>query len=106
MYMSVFYRKYTINFFLCLIYIASNAQITIPWSSSLNVNFGRGSSNPGPALTVGKSDFMYTTNLCPSVGYYTVVSKINCGYINNLSSFQFPIKHYLLCQNRSCSTQG
>ena len=84
MHMSVFFEKYSINFFLCFIYIASNAQITIPWSSSLNINFGRGLSNPGPPLTVGKSDFIYTTDLCPSVGQYTVVNTINCGYKKNL----------------------
>ncbi len=69
----------------CIICLAADAQITIPWSSSLNVNFGRGISNPGPPLSVGKTDFTYTTDLCPQQGYYTVVNSINCGYPLDLS---------------------
>ncbi len=59
----------------------ADGQITVPWSASLNVNFGRGAANPGPPLPVGASDFTYTTDLCPDKGSYTVVhSATSCGY--------------------------
>jgi hypothetical protein len=82
--MLLFLKKYIIAFPLFAIYLAGNAQITIPWSSGLNVNFGRGLSNPGSPLSIGKTDFIYTKDLCPSKGYYTVVNSINCGYDFNL----------------------
>lgn len=61
-------------------YMTTDAQITVPWSASLDVNFGRGSSNPGPPLPPGQSDFTYTTDLCPGKGSYTVVNATHCGY--------------------------
>jgi hypothetical protein len=78
--MAIVVRKYIMTLSSCIICFAGNAQITIPWSSSLNVNFGRGSSNPGLPLSIGKTDYIYTTDLCPQKGYYTVVNSINCGY--------------------------
>ncbi len=82
--MPLFYKKYVTTLSFCVVYITGNAQITIPWSSSLNVNFGRGSTNPGPSLPVGKTDFTYTTDLCPSKGNYTIVHSASCGYALDL----------------------
>lgn len=61
-------------------YLTANGQITVPWSASLNVNFGRGAANPGPPLPAGRTDFAYSTDLCPGVNSYTVVNASHCGY--------------------------
>ena len=50
--------------------------VTIPWSSSLNLTFGNGVTNPGP-LSVGYTDFTYTTNLNPAAGFYSIVNSDN-----------------------------
>jgi len=69
----------------CAIYCAGSfAQTTIPWSSSVNITFGQGVVNPGSPLPVGSSDFPYTTDTCPSPGFYTVVNKVHCSNINPL----------------------
>lgn len=78
--MLLFLRRYIIFFFAGIIHLTANAQTTVPWSSSLNVNFGKGSSGPGPPLSVGSTDFIYTTNTCPPIGNYTIVNAIACGY--------------------------
>ncbi|MDP4149211.1 MAG: gliding motility-associated C-terminal domain-containing protein [Bacteroidota bacterium] len=72
--------KYGMLVCACVIYLTGNAQITVPWSASLNVNFGRGPMNPGPPLAVGKTDFTYTPESCPAKGSYTVVNSIDCRY--------------------------
>ena len=65
-------------------YMTVYAQITVPWSASLDVNFGRGLANPGPPLPVGATGFTYTTDLCPAKGGYTVVNATRCGYSSDL----------------------
>lgn len=57
-----------------------NAQInlTIPSSPSLNVNFGVGNTNPGPPLSIGYTDFTYTTDSCPPAGNYSIVNSGKC----------------------------
>ncbi|HYJ64794.1 MAG TPA: gliding motility-associated C-terminal domain-containing protein [Parafilimonas sp.] len=53
-------------------------SLTIPSSASLNVNFGVGKNNPGPPLSIGYSDFTYTTQDCPSPGNYSIINSGNC----------------------------
>ncbi|MBS1917820.1 MAG: gliding motility-associated C-terminal domain-containing protein [Bacteroidetes bacterium] len=67
-----------IAFSLSVVCLSGNTQITVPWSSSLNVNFGRGTTNPAPPLSVGRTDFTYTTDLCPTRGNYTIVNAGAC----------------------------
>ena len=56
----------------------SQLRVTIPSSSSLNVTFGKGSSNTGPPLQVGSTDFTYTNNVCPQPGQYSVALADEC----------------------------
>jgi gliding motility-associated-like protein len=72
-------KTFLLIFFQFLFCIDTNAQlpVTIPWSSSLNVTFGNGVANPGPPLSVGYTDFTYSTSLAPRSGYYTVVNSNN-----------------------------
>ena len=45
----------------------------------LNVTFGDGTPNPGPALATGKTGYTYTTSLCPGLGEYTIArNNISC----------------------------
>ena len=43
----------------------SYAQFSVPWSSTVNVTFGRSGVNPGPPLPTGYTEFTYTTDPCP-----------------------------------------
>jgi gliding motility-associated-like protein len=63
----------------------------IPWGYALNVDFGRGISNPGPPLSTGYTSLSYTSSLCPDPGYYTVASSFNCP---NYPSVNFDAGHY------------
>ncbi|HEY4208606.1 MAG TPA: gliding motility-associated C-terminal domain-containing protein [Puia sp.] len=63
----------------------------IPWGYALNLDFGRGKTDPGPPLSAGYTSLNYTTSSCPDPGYYTVESKFNC---TNFSSFNFDAGHY------------
>ena len=56
----------------------SQLRVTIPSSSSLNVTFGKGSSNTGAPLQVGSTDFTYTNNVCPQPGQYSVTLADEC----------------------------
>jgi hypothetical protein len=56
----------------------SQVRVTIPWASSLNVNFGEGTDNPGTPLAQGYSDFSYTVDTCPAPGYYSIVNQEKC----------------------------
>ncbi len=58
------------------------AQLTVPWSSTLNMTFGKGSANPGRPLQAGKTGLQYTTDLCPSPGYYTITNNEACTSLN------------------------
>jgi gliding motility-associated-like protein len=71
-------KTFLLTFFKFLFCIDTNAQlrVTIPWSSSLNQTFGNGSVNPGP-LSVGYTDFVYTTDPRPSAGFYSVINSTN-----------------------------
>jgi gliding motility-associated-like protein len=60
------------------------AQYSIPWSSTVNVTFGKGSLNPAPPLSTGYTEYTYTTEACPPVGSYTILNKQLCP---QLSSF-------------------
>ena len=63
---------------LCFLNCFSQVRVTIPSSSSLNINFGEGIANPGPPLSQGYSDFLYTTDTCPAPGYYSIVNSEKC----------------------------
>src|SRR5262245_28990810 len=54
------------------------AQHSIPWSSTVNITFGKGSINPGPPLSTGYTEYTYTTQACPSAGSYTILNKQLC----------------------------
>src|SRR5580765_8479049 len=71
-------KHYSILFFALLFRVLAYAQLSIPWSSSLSVSFGQGTTDPGPPLSTGTTDFIYTTDPCPRAGYYTIVSKQFC----------------------------
>ena len=60
----------------CCTIIYAQLPVTIPWSSSLNLTFGDGAAHPGP-LSVGYTDFTYTTNLNPAAGFYSIVNSDN-----------------------------
>ena len=53
-------------------------SVTIPSSPALNINFGKGTTNPGPPLSTGYSDFNYTTKLCPDPDSYSIVNSVSC----------------------------
>lgn len=55
-----------------------HTQYSIPWSSTVNVTFGKGTTNPGPPLSTGYSEFNYTTDPCPATGNYTISNKQLC----------------------------
>jgi len=59
--------------FLSSLYTNAQIVVTIPWSSSLNVHFGNGPENVGPPLSVGFSDFTYTTSPEAGNGFYSVI---------------------------------
>ncbi|MBE7174412.1 MAG: gliding motility-associated C-terminal domain-containing protein [Williamsia sp.] len=42
----------------------------------INETFGEGKTNPGPSITPSKTNFRYTTDSCPSPGYYTVTNSL------------------------------
>ncbi len=63
--------------FLYCIDVNAQFPVTIPWSSSLNANFGNGTMNPGTHLPVGYTDFSYTTNSRPDPGFYSLVYSNN-----------------------------
>ena len=44
----------------------------------MNITFGNGIANPGPPLSTGYTDFIYTTNGCPPSGYYSVFNENKC----------------------------
>jgi len=66
--------------FTILLYLNCFSQVraTIPWSNTVNVTFGQGTSNPGPPLKTGYSDFPYTNNVCPATNTYSIVTKESC----------------------------
>ncbi len=70
---AVFFILLKISFFTC---IHAQPPVTIPWSSSLNLTFGNGATNPGP-LTTGYTDFTYTTNPNPAAGFYSIFNSNN-----------------------------
>lgn len=74
-------RNIFIFLFSVAVYFSVNANaqsyLTVPWSSSLNVTFGRDNIISSPPLTQGHSDFIYTTNNVPDVGYYSVIKSTN-----------------------------
>ena len=47
-----------------------------PVELSLNFTFGKGTANPGP-LSVGHTDFTYTTNPTPAAGSYSIINSGN-----------------------------
>lgn len=62
--------------------VPAQLPATIPWSSTVNITFGNGTTNPGPPLPVNNSDFIYTTQANPAPGYYSViVSNNDAGHI-------------------------
>jgi len=63
----------------------------IPWGYALNLDFGRGTTDPGPPLSTGYTSLSYTTSSCPDPGFYTVESKLNCQYS---ASYNFDAGHY------------
>ncbi|HVX25981.1 MAG TPA: gliding motility-associated C-terminal domain-containing protein [Parafilimonas sp.] len=73
-----------------------NAQISVisPWSTSLNIDFGNGLTNPGSPFTQFYSDFTYTTNKCPAPGSYTISNTDACfGFIKNDAGHIFINSH-------------
>lgn len=58
-------------------YSIAQLVVTVPWSSSLNVTFGNGVANFGPPLSVGFSDFIYTTSSQAGNGFYSVIKSTN-----------------------------
>ena len=44
--------------------------------SIININFGEGAVNPGPALPVNNTDFTYTKDSCPAPGFYTITNSL------------------------------
>src|SRR5688500_16407431 len=56
----------------------SYAQFSIPWSSTVNVTFGKGSVNPAPPLSSGYTGYTYTPEPCPATGSYTILNKQLC----------------------------
>ncbi len=60
------------------VYCIAQISVTIPSSPSLNINFGKGKTNPGPPLSRGYTDFTYTTSGCPQPGTYTIVNTTSC----------------------------
>jgi len=64
------------------LYAPAQIVVTIPWSASLNVHFGNGVENVGPPLSVGFSDFTYTTSPEAGIGFYSVIkSGVDAGHI-------------------------
>jgi|GEM_PF-4785762 len=62
----------------CFACCAQLPPVKMPWGKGINVSFGKGTSNPGPPLYTGFTDFIYTTDSCPAAGRYTVVNKTLC----------------------------
>ncbi len=61
------------------------AQFSIPWSSTVNITFGKGSINPGPPLSTGYTEYTYTTDSCPPTGSYTILNKQLCPDLTSFS---------------------
>ena len=78
--MNCIHQKYRLLLCILALGTACSAQlrVTVPWSNSLNLNFGTGKTNPGPPLRTGSTSFTYTTDPCPPAGSYTVVSSSTC----------------------------
>jgi gliding motility-associated-like protein len=66
-----------VNIFI-YVYCIAQISVTIPSSQALNINFGKGRTNPGPPLSTGYSDFSYTTGSCPEPGKYSIVNTTSC----------------------------
>ncbi len=87
--MKTWLMKFCCLLVICIFFIVDSytqVRVTIPWSSSLNVTFGEGATNPGPPLNVGSTGFSYSNDLCPAMGSYTIVNQTNnCPGVGSLS---------------------
>src|SRR5690349_3198151 len=66
-----------LNIFVCT-YCFAQIRVTIPSSPALSIDFGNGTTNPGPPFRQFYSDFTYTTGKCPLAGNYTISNTDSC----------------------------
>ena len=70
-------RVCLVMLFISLLRINAQQLVTIPWSSSLYVNFGTGTSTYGPPISSGYTQYTYSTKMLPDPGYYSIVYSTN-----------------------------